>query len=87
MWAPTSKLLSEFIERAAILGLQEADKNLAKEYLDYNEFELCFDQVVTQLYEYNIKVDEDFYRLAETIASKLGIPETGYVYLKELIRR
>ena len=49
-----TKALLEYLGLTKNLGLPEADYNSALEFLEYNEYGLCFDNVVTQMYEYEI---------------------------------
>lgn len=77
--------IAEQINKAMELGLPEKDINIAKEYLDYNEYEVSFNHIVTQLYEYAILIDQPFYDLTLEIADLMKIPENEYGFLKELI--
>ena len=49
--------LLKIMEVARILGLSENDLKSAKDYLVHNELGLCFDTIITQLYEYDIEID------------------------------
>ena len=80
------KLLNNLIEKAAELGLSEQDIKHAKEFLEYNEDFLCFDQIVTQMYEYDILIDGSFYALVESIAKNWKLDEKEYTYLKGNLR-
>ena len=82
----TTKLLKEFILSAQILGLATEDLMIAQEFLDNREFGLCFDTIATQLYEYGIEIDEDFYLLIMSISKTLKLEQNDYTYMKELIR-
>ena len=79
-----NKLLSDLIERAAELGLNETEH--AKDFLEYYEYFLCFDQIVTQIYEYDILIDSSFYDLVESIAKNLKLDVKEYGYLKDNLR-
>lgn len=81
-----AKLLEELILSAQILGLEEQDLLAAQEFLDNYEFGLCFDTIVTQLYEYDIEIDEDYYELIVKIVKILKLKQDDFVYVKELIR-
>lgn len=74
------------IEIAQILGLNETDLNNAKDYLVYNELWLCFDTIITQMYEYNIEIDNEFYELISEIGKKMNLQCESYFFMKELIR-
>jgi hypothetical protein len=80
------ELLQVLIDGSVVKGLSSSDLNGAKEYLQYNEFGLCFDTIVTQMYEYNIEIDEEFYIQIEKVASTMKIPVSGYSFMKELIK-
>lgn len=82
----TNELLSSIIDCAKELGLPDADVVHATDFLRNNEQGLCFDQIVTQLYEYDIELNTDFYSLVEKAAQKLSLPVEEYSNLKELIR-
>jgi len=77
--------LLEAIEMSKIFGLNENDISNAKEYLEYNEFELCFDTLITQLYEFDIVINEKFYELIDKIAKAIKLSEEKYIFMKELI--
>jgi hypothetical protein len=76
------KILLEYSQK---LGIRDEDLNNAIEFLDYNEFELCFDTIITQMYEYDIKIDEKFFQLVEEIGTDLKLPVNAYFFMKELI--
>lgn len=77
--------LSRMIETACALGLSEKDLMNAKEYLKHNELELCFDTVITQLYEYEIEINEQFYELVSKIAKSMKLQQESYFFIKDLI--
>ncbi|MGH2667391.1 hypothetical protein [Flavobacterium sp.] len=79
-----SQSLSRLIKKAKILGLNDIDVQNSTEMLEHNEFELCLDIVLTQLYEYDIKIDEEFYDLSLVILSNLKINIKEYDYIEEL---
>ena len=74
------------IEEARSLGLSSPDIYHAEEYFKYNEFELCFDQVITQLYEYDISINPAYYSLINEIGALLELPAEKYSFMKELIK-
>ena len=78
-------ILNALIDGAKLLGLRQADIKNANGLLEYGEYYLCFDTVITQLYEYDIKIDEQFYLLVTKSAVVLKINENEFLYLKELI--
>ncbi|HRG88864.1 MAG TPA: hypothetical protein PLW44_07610 [Chitinophagales bacterium] len=78
-------MLGSIIACAELLGLPKVDILAAKDFLDYNELELCLDQVATQLYEYNIEVTPSFVGLVEFALQKMKLPPSTHAYLNELI--
>jgi hypothetical protein len=78
--------LLKLAECSKILGLNENDVQNAKDYLIHNEFGLCFDTIITQMYEYDITIDENFYELVSKIGTKMNLQQNNYSFLKELIR-
>ncbi|GAB2697899.1 hypothetical protein GCM10027037_22590 [Mucilaginibacter koreensis] len=84
--AKLNTLLKEFIQKAKAFGLPEQDCLNAHGFLTHNEQKLAFDTIVTQLYEYEIKVDEEFLHQATLIASLMLISPDDYAYLKELVK-
>jgi hypothetical protein len=81
----TNILFQSIIDCAALLNLPDVDLMAAKEYLKYNEWELCLDQIATQLYEYNIEVTPSFVQLIDIAVEKIQLPAETHSYLKELI--
>lgn len=78
--------ISILIESAKNLGLNEKDLLVSKDYLSHREYGLAFDTIITQLYEYEIEIEEDFYSSLEMIAQKMELPSTQYSCMKELIK-
>lgn len=74
------------IVKAEDFGLPKADVKNAQISLDYNEPEESFAVITEQMYEYNIKTDEQFYNLAMEICETLGIEKNKYQFLCELIK-
>lgn len=81
-----AKLILALLDTAKALGLYEVDLNNAKNLLDNREYGLAFDTIITQLYEYEIEIDQEFYNLIEVIAKRMDISEERYSFIKELIR-
>lgn len=77
--------LLEAIETSKILGLDETDLSIARDYLENNELELCLDTLTTQLYEYDIKITKIFYELIDKIAKRIKLGEEKYIFMKQLI--
>ena len=80
------ELFCDLINRAKTLGLAEQDVAGAREYIGYNEYGVCFDLIITQLYEFNIGIDNQFYLTISQIAKELNIPSEAYSFIEELIR-
>lgn len=80
------KLIATLIDAAKELGLGEVDLNASKELLDNREYGLAFDTIITQLYEYEIGFNSEFYTLVEEIANEMNMSETEYSFLRELVR-
>jgi hypothetical protein len=76
--------LESLITRAHELGLPEIDVENALINLDYNEPELSFEVIVEQMYEYEIKIDKEFYDSAMAICETLKLEKQKYDFLKEL---
>ena len=77
--------LNYLINLARVLGLSEPDLNNATEALSYNEYEVCFDTLITQMYEYNVKINRNFYNLTHEICEHLGIDRIKYHFINELL--
>jgi hypothetical protein len=79
-------LLLALLEGSRILGLGEYDIKNANEFFEYNEFGLCFDTIITQMYENDIEIDIVFYGVICKIASEMNLPVDNYSFMNELIR-
>jgi hypothetical protein len=80
------KLTLAQLDAAKELGLYEVDFGNAKHLIENREYGLAFDTIITQLYEYEIEIDQEFYNLIEVIAKRLNMPEGEYSFMKKLIR-
>ena len=58
-----NNLIADFLSKAKLLGLPDADYKTAEDFLFYNEYGLAFLTVVDQLYEYGMPVSSEFYGL------------------------
>lgn len=81
------KLTLKLIEAAEILGLREEDLNTARELCDHGEYGLCLDTIVTQLYEFDLEIDQEFYDLVQNMAKGMQISEEEYSFMRSRIRR
>jgi hypothetical protein len=84
MFTTIRKLLLSLIEGAKGFGLQR-DIDNANDYLEYHEYGLCFEIIVTQLYEHEIKIDQKYFLLISKIGENLKLPLDDYVFMKELV--
>ena len=80
------KQLQSLLDAAELSGLSDQDIIIAKEFLEYNEAGLCFDHIITQLYEYDIEINRDTYLLIGDIGSKFKLPIESYSFVKELVK-
>lgn len=80
------KIVSALIEAAKELGLGDVDINNSIELLENREYGLAFDTIITQLYEYEIEIDDEFYELIVKSAHSMKISEDEYSFMKELVR-
>ena len=78
------KLLHTLIEKATVFGLPEKDVIYAKDFWEHNEPALCLDQIATQLHEFHIAIDSEFYETVVTCLLLLQLPPTTYSFLEEL---
>jgi len=83
---PLTKKLLLLLATARALGLNEADLENARDYLKHNEQGLCFDTILTQLYEYNIEIDNDLYETIVEIGKAINLEPDAYSFMKELIK-
>ncbi|WP_408022230.1 MafI family immunity protein [Sphingobacterium sp.] len=72
------------IEIARILGLNNRDLKNAEDFLTHNEFGLCFDTIVTQVYEYDIEIDSELYESISKIGERMNLKLESYSFMKEL---
>ena len=80
------KMVLVLIDAAELFGLDELDSKNAEQLLENREYGLAFDNVVTQLYEYETEIDEEMYALIRQVAQSMEIPDAEFTFLKELIR-
>ena len=77
--------LEYLIKRAEALGLDESDLRTSVEFLEHREFGLCFDTIITQMYERSIVIDPAFYELVSRIGNQMDVDEDHYTFLVNLI--
>jgi hypothetical protein len=78
--------LLSLLSIAKLLGLNQRDIDNAAWYIDYQDYELCFDILITQMHEYNIEIGNDVYLLISDIAAKMKLPIEEYSFMQELVR-
>ncbi|WP_262922902.1 MafI family immunity protein [Hymenobacter cellulosilyticus] len=74
------------LSAATALGLPPRDCANAKDMFDYAEWEVGFDIIVVQLYEFDIKITEHFFQQVEALATGMNLPPKSYNFLKKLIQ-
>ena len=79
------KQLQLLIDKALGFDLPIADIAFAKDFLEHNEYNLCLDQIATQLYEYHITIDNECYDIIIQLSELMDISSAEYEYLKELL--
>ena len=79
--------LVKFIDHARSFGILNEDSKNAEDFLKNDEFVLCFDTIITQLYEFDVEINEEFYLIADQIGRSLGLEPETYSYIKELIKK
>jgi len=85
-WSELKEIISLQINTAKALGARPEDIEIAQEYLREGEYGLAWDQLVSQMYEYQINIDQDYYDLVAEIAQKMRIGENEYSFLREVIK-
>lgn len=79
-------VLLKLVETAKILGLNNRDIKSAEDFLMHDEFGLCFDTLITQMYEYDIEIDTELYELISKIGQLMNLKQGSYAFMRELIR-
>lgn len=82
----TKKLTLAIIDAAKELGLAEDDIKNAKNLFENMEYGLAFDTILTQLYEYEFEIDNEFYELIKICAMKMNLAQEDYAFMHELVR-
>jgi hypothetical protein len=80
------KQLQALLDISKISRLNDLNIITAKEFLTYNEPGLCFDHIVTQMYEYDIEINEATYQLICDIGDELKLPIESYSFMKKLVK-
>jgi hypothetical protein len=77
--------LLRLIEIGRISGLNKNDLNYAIDFLNHNEFGLCFDTIITQMYEYDLEIDSDAYNLICNIGESMNLEIESYFFMKDSV--
>ncbi|AMR25838.1 hypothetical protein A0257_01175 [Hymenobacter psoromatis] len=80
------QLFQAVVAGAADLSLPQRDIQNAQGMADYDEYQLGFDIIVVQLFEFEVEINEPYYQLLEQTAGRLNIPASDYIFVKSLIR-
>lgn len=78
--------MESFVDAVESLGLNNSDIETAQEFLNHREYGLAFDTIITQMYEYEVEIDSEFYNYIEVIAKEVKLLKVEYVFMQELIR-
>ena len=81
------KLLINLLEESQLLGLPQNDLDRAYEFLSHREYGLCFDIMVIQMHENDIRIDSNYYNLIKSIAKEMDLSESQYSFMSDLISR
>ncbi len=53
---------------------------------EHAEWEVGFDIIVVQLYEFDIRITESFFQQAEAVAREINLPPESYNFLRPLVQ-
>ena len=85
--SPIAEKLRRFVDMGTQLGLRSEDRENALNFLSHNEGGECFHIVAAQMYEYEIKVEPGFLKLAGEIMDDMQIDRQEYSFLERLLKR
>ena len=77
--------MEALIASAKILGLPDIDLDYASDFLVNNEYGVCYQTIMIQLYENDVEIDSNIYLLISKIAKKLCLPLSDYSFMEDLI--
>ncbi len=88
MWlkSNTYKQVKNFVAEAEKRNFVGIDWQYVKGDLAQHEYGLVLDIIAEQIYEYQSEIDEDFYKMICEVADLLGMKNSEYFFLQELIR-
>ncbi|RVU01970.1 MafI family immunity protein [Mucilaginibacter limnophilus] len=78
-------MLKDFVNTAAELGLPEKDTDFALDLLSHYEYGECFHLVIAQLYEFDIKITNEFYETIKQLANKMKY-SASINHMQELVQ-
>ena len=78
-------LIDSIIHQASELNLPKENITDAKKLVAYNESGVALELIITQIYEYEIKISKSFYTNIESVAKTLQMGEERYSFLMKLI--
>ena len=67
-------------------GLPEDDAKDVEEFIENREYGPALEHIATQIYEYEIEIDVNFYERFIAFSKKLSIQPGTYSYLSECIK-
>lgn len=79
------KKMETLIAIAKILGLPDINLDYASDFLANNEYGVCYQTIITQLYENDVEIDSNIYLLILKIAKELCLPLSDYSFMECLI--
>jgi hypothetical protein len=73
---------------ADMLSGRLPDNNIAdaRELIAHGEYGVALDLLCTQVYEYEIPVSSEAYKLIEACGTRMQMEESSWSYLRELLR-
>lgn len=80
------KLVIQLLAASAEAGLPAHDYHNAQTMLSAGEYEVAFDIIVQQLYEYELEIPVAVLGLAKQAAESMFLTPGSYFFLKELVR-
>lgn len=79
------KRLKALIACAKILGLAEVDLYQSNDFLENDEYGLCYQTIITQMYEDDIKIDAEIYSFIQDIGELMALPASDFSFMQDLI--
>lgn len=80
-----TKEINELLAKAINYGIGNEGINEIKEYIEFNEFGLAFEQILYELHENSIYISYEYYSEIEKVAKLMEIPENNFVHMKDMI--